>query len=301
MKIMVTGSRGFIGRAVGREAARRGDTVLGLSRSAQAAPEWPGAHCCIDVVDDDLADVVRSFAPDAIVHAAGPASVGASFNAPLPTLRASLLSWVNVLDAVRRTGLPSRALLLSSAAVYGQPERLPVSEDEAPYPISPYGYHKLMCEAAAAEYAACFGLDTVACRLFSVVGPEQRRLLAWEVYSQLVDSTLAEVVLTGSPDSSRDYLHVQDVAAALLGLTQVASAPRFVNIASGTRSRVGEVATVLRDAIGATKPVRFLDRQTVGDPEHWQADISVLQGLLPGWQPLELDRALADCVGSWSS
>ena len=301
MKILVTGSRGFIGQAVGHEAASRGDTVVGLSRSAQAAPGWPGRHYCVDVIDDDLADIVTSFAPDAIIHAAGPASVGESFKAPASTLKASLLSWINVLDALRRSGVPSRALLISSAAVYGQPDRLPVAEGDVRRPISPYGYHKMMCELAAQEYAECFGIDTVAGRLFSVVGPGQRRLLAWEVYNQLVDSTLAEVVLTGRPDATRDYLHVQDVAAALLGLAHVALAPRFVNVASGTRSRIGDVATVLRDVTGAAKPVRFLDQPTAGDPEHWQADISVLQGVLPSWQPMRLDRALADCVGSWPS
>jgi UDP-glucose 4-epimerase len=301
MKILVTGSRGFIGQAVGHEAARRGDTVVGLSRSAQAAPGWPGRHQCVDVIDGDLADILTSFAPDAIIHAAGPASVGESFHAPASTLKASLLSWVNVLDALRRSGVPSRALLISSAAVYGQPDRLPVAEGEVRRPISPYGYHKMMCEIAAQEYADCFGTDTVVGRLFSVVGPGQRRLLAWEVYTQLVDSTLAEVVLIGSPDSTRDYLHVQDVAVALLGLAHMASAPSIVNIASGTRSRVGEMATVLRDAVGATKPVRFLDRQTAGDPEHWQADISKLQGLLPNWQPRRLAAAVADCVAAWSS
>ena len=54
MKILVTGSRGFIGQAVGRAAARRGDTVAGLSRSAQAARDWPGRHYCVDVIDDDM-------------------------------------------------------------------------------------------------------------------------------------------------------------------------------------------------------------------------------------------------------
>ena len=107
MRILVTGSRGFIGQAVGHEAASRGDTVVGLSRSAQAARGWPGRHYCVDVIDDDLADIVTSFAPDAIIHAAGPASVGESFHAPASTLRASLLSWINVLDALRRSGVPS--------------------------------------------------------------------------------------------------------------------------------------------------------------------------------------------------
>jgi UDP-glucose 4-epimerase len=300
MKILVTGSRGFIGQAVGHEAARRGDTVLGLSRSAQPPPGWPGRHYCVDVIDDDLADIVTSFAPDAIIHAAGPASVGESFHAPASTLKASLLSWINVLDALRRSGVPSRALLISSAAVYGQPDRLPVAEGEVRRPISPYGYHKVMCEIAAQEYAACFGIDAVACRLFSVVGPGQRRLLAWEIYRQVAAPDIDEVVLAGSPDSARDYLHVRDVARGLLALVAMPSVPSVVNIASGECHTVGSVVDLITTLCGSEKPTRFLRQQVSGDPDRWQADVSLL-GRLVDWHPLDLAAALADCVQAWGS
>jgi UDP-glucose 4-epimerase len=300
MKILVTGSRGFIGQAVGHEAARRGDTVVGLSRSAQAARGWPGRHYCVDVIDDDLADIVTSFAPDAIIHAAGPASVGESFHAPASTLKASLLSWINVLDALRRSSVPSRALLISSAAVYGQPDRLPVAEGEVRRPISPYGYHKMMCEIAAQEYAECFGIDIVAGRLFSVVGPGQRRLLAWEIYRQLAEPDLDEVVLAGSPDSARDYLHVRDVARGLLALAAAPSGPSVVNIASGNCQTVGSVVDLLTTLCGSEKPTRFLRQQVSGDPDRWQADVSLL-GQLVDWHPLDFGAALADCVQAWET
>src|SRR5205085_8034819 len=118
LKILVTGSQGFIGRSVGQVAAAAGHELLGVSRSAQAFSGWPGAHRCADVVDDDLAEIVSAFAPDAIVPAAGPASVSDSFRAPSATLRASLLGWTNIVDTLRRTAVPARAFLLSSAAVY---------------------------------------------------------------------------------------------------------------------------------------------------------------------------------------
>jgi UDP-glucose 4-epimerase len=300
MKIMVTGSRGFIGQAVGHEAARRGDTVLGLSRSAQAAPGWPGGHRCIDVVDDDVSDIVTAFAPDAIIHAAGPSSVGQSFETPVAGLRASLMSWANVLDAVRRSRVSAKAVLLSSAAIYGQPAELPVPESALTHPMSPYGYTKAMAEMLGNQYTSCFALDVVACRLFSVIGPAQRRLLLWDVYRQLIDVGTDEVVLRGSRNSSRDYLHVQDAAAAIVSLCHLTSTPGVVNIASGERSTVGEVAAALRDAAASTKPVRFLEQRTTGDPDHWQGDITALTGLLPDWQPRALDAAIADCVAHWS-
>ena len=301
MKVLITGSRGFLGQALGAAAAARGHDVIGLSRSAQPAAGWLGIHHCVDVVDDDLTEVVAKYEPGAVIHAAGPASVGDSFLSPVPNLRAGLMSWANVLDAVRRTGVPARAVLLSSAAVYGQPATLPVAETAPAQPISPYGYAKAMAETLGQQYSSCFGLDVLACRLFSVLGPDQRRLLVWEIYRQLSSADTDEVLLHGSGSSSRDYLHVHDVANAIVSLCENARNPGVVNIASGDRSTVEQVASEVCAAATSTKPVRFLEKQATGDPDHWQADISTLQELLPQWRPRTLAAAVADCVAEWSA
>ncbi|HEY3924897.1 MAG TPA: SDR family oxidoreductase [Acidothermaceae bacterium] len=301
MKMLITGSRGFLGQALGAAAAARGHELIGLSRSAQPAAGWQGAHHCVDVVDDDLTDIVAKYEPDAVIHAAGPASVGDSFLSPVPNLRTGLMSWANVLDAVRRTGIPARAVLLSSAAVYGQPATLPVAETAPAQPLSPYGYAKAMAETLGQQYASCFGIDVLACRLFSVLGPGQRRLLIWEIYRQLSSADTDEVVLTGSSSSSRDYLHVDDVAVAVVSLCEITRNPGVVNIASGDRSTVGQAASDVVAAAASDKAVRFLDKQTTGDPDHWQADISTLRALLPQWQPRTLAAAVAACVAAWST
>jgi UDP-glucose 4-epimerase len=301
MKVLITGSRGFLGQALGAVVAARGHDLIGLSRSAQPAAGWLGVHHCVDVVDDDLTEVVSRYEPDAIIHAAGPASVSESFLWPVANLRAGLMSWANVLDAVRRTGIPARSVLLSSAAIYGQPATLPVAENAPAQPISPYGYAKAMAEKLGDQYSSCFGLDVLTCRLFSVLGPDQRRLLVWEIYRQLSSADTDEVLLNGSSSSSRDYLHVRDVAAAVVELCETAHTPAVVNVASGDQSTVGQVASDVRAAAASTKPVRFLEKQTTGDPDHWQADISTLRGLLPYWQPRTLPAAVADCVAAWSS
>src|SRR6476661_8566570 len=163
MRIIITGSRGFVGGSVGRLAVQRGHDVLGVSRAAQPAVDWPGAYVSADVVSADLSQTIRDFAPDAVFHASGTASVGASFSAPLADLRASLLSWANLLDSVRRSTLQPLLLFPSSAAVYGRPEQSPVKEDAAVRPISPYGFHKAACELLAWEYADCFGQRIIVC------------------------------------------------------------------------------------------------------------------------------------------
>lgn len=297
----MTGSRGFIGSEIGQHAAAAGHVVLGVSRASQPAPGWLAGHRCLDVVDADLAPLLDEFRPDAIVHAAGPASVGDSFVTPAASLRAAVLSWTNVLDSVRRSGSPARALLLSSAAVYGQPTALPVSEDEPCRPLSPYGYSKLVCELVAQQYLECFSVDALVCRLFSVVGPAQHRLLAWEVFRQLADPMVDVVTLKGSPNSVRDYLHVGDVAAALVALCGAIDPPRCVNVASGRGATVDDVVTVLASLTGSQKRHLFLKEHGRGDPDVWQGDVSSLRQVLGRWQPSELREALADCVTHWSN
>ena len=301
MRLLVTGSRGFIGSEIGNRAAAAGHDVLGLSRASQPSPGWPGGHRCLDVVDADLVPTIDDFRPDAIVHAAGPASVGDSFVAPAAALRAAVLSWTNVLDSLRRSGSPARAVLLSSAAVYGQPTVLPVSEDEPCRPLSPYGYSKLVCELLAEQYLQCFSVDTVVCRLFSVVGPAQHRLLAWEVYRQLVDPKLDAIILRGSAGSIRDYVHVGDAAEAIVALCQAIAPPPRINVASGRGSTVNEVVTTLRALAESSKDYQFLMEPVLGDPDMWQADVSALRRILGRWQPRELREALADCVAHWSN
>jgi UDP-glucose 4-epimerase len=305
VRILITGSRGFVGGSIGRFAARAGYEVLGVSRATQPPNDWPGRYVTADVVSADLTGIIRDFAPDAIFHAAGTASVGASFATPLDDLRASLLSWANVLDSVRRSGVQPLMLFPSSGAVYGQLDQIPVKEGASLQPISPYGFHKVACELLAREYATCFGQRIMVCRLFSLFGEYQRRLLIWELFRQFAGSE--EVVwLEGTGDETRDYLSADDMAAAILLLIEnqvkAGSTARFqeVNVASGVETRVLDLAKKLGRLVAPQKEIRCRGIERSGDPERWQADISRLRALLPDWKPKSLAEGLASCVAGWS-
>ncbi len=297
MRILITGSTGFLGGSVGRFAAAAGHDVTGVARRSQPDPTWPGRHVAADVATADLAAAVRDAAPDLVFHAAGTASVAGSFAAPLDDLRAAALTWANLLDAVRRSGLRPRVVFPSSAAVYGNPAALPVAEEAPADPISPYGYHKLACELVAREYNACFGTDAVVCRIFSVVGPAQRRLLAWEIYRQLRGA--APIVrLRGTGQESRDYLHVDDLAAAVLTLESADGLTTY-NLGSGTETRVADLAAELARAAGTSKPVVWSGHAPSGDPTRWVADVTRTRQALPGWVPRPLSASVLDCVRRW--
>jgi UDP-glucose 4-epimerase len=304
LRILVTGSNGFVGGSVGRAAARAGHELLGVARTSQPAHGWPGRFAQADVLVSDLSGIVRDFAPDAVFHCAGTASVAASFNAPLDDLRAAVLPFANTLDAVRCAAPASLVVFPSSAAVYGDPPRLPVEEDTPARPISPYGFHKLACELLAREYAECFGVRTVVCRLFSVFSPAQRRLLVWELFKQFAgqDET---VWLEGTGAETRDYLHADDAAAALLAIAERLnddpSAPRLttVNVASGEETSVMELAERVRAQVAPPKSIRCRNVARAGDPRAWRADVTRLRSLAPDWRPRPLAEALAACVAAW--
>ncbi|HEY0098768.1 MAG TPA: NAD-dependent epimerase/dehydratase family protein [Pyrinomonadaceae bacterium] len=318
MRILITGSRGFVGGSVGRYAVRAGHEVLGVGRATQADVSWPGVYVSADIVSSDLSGVIHDFAPDVVLHAAGTASVGASLTAPLDDLRAALLTWANTLESVRRSGLRPLLLYASSAAVYGNLTELPVREDAPARPISPYGFHKAACELLAHEYAECYSLPVVVCRLFSLFGATQRRLLVWELYRQFAAGNDELVWLQGTGTETRDYLHIDDVAAALLDIaaaqleatvehgmeaTKADGASRclVLNVASGEETSVSELARRIGQLVAPQKEIRCRGLERPGDPRAWRADITRLRTLAPYWHPQPLTASLAQCIAAWQA
>jgi UDP-glucose 4-epimerase len=136
MRLLVTGARGFVGFAVAEAAACRGWEVCGIGRAAQAPEKWSGHYCWADVAHSDLTPLINGFKPDIVFHGAGSASVGHSFATPVDDLRANVLTFASLLDAVRRSNQRPAVLFPSSAAVYGNPANslFPKPPQPGPFP-----------------------------------------------------------------------------------------------------------------------------------------------------------------------
>src|SRR5207248_3256916 len=125
----------------------------------------------------------------------------------------------------------------SSAAVYGQPDRLPVGETAPLRAISPYGEHRVVCETLLRDS----GLPAVVARVFSAYGEGLRRQVLWDICAKAINS--AEVALDGTGDESRDFVHAEDVAAAVVVLIRKADfGGEPYNVATGVETRIGELA-----------------------------------------------------------
>jgi len=301
MKWLITGCRGFVGGSVGRRLHRLGHQVTGISRSSQAPLDWPGQYIAADISTDDLSGEVAAREPDVVLHAAGSASVGESFRRPAADLKASVISFAGILEAVRRSGKKPLVIFPSSAAVYGNPAQLPVAEDAALAPISPYGFHKRACELLAEEYGTCHGLRLIAARLFSVFGVAQRRLLLWEIFQQAVGSSPA-IRLRGTGGETRDYLSVESVADAFAALASTSPGGLLaVNLAGGSELSVRDLVDIVQRATGTAKPVETSATPIPGDPTRWVAETRRLRDLAPAFVPDNVELGIADCVRHWLS
>lgn len=300
MRLLVTGARGFVGFAVAEAAASRGWDVCGIGRSAQTPEKWSGHYCWADVAHSDLAPLIDGFKPDFVFHGAGSASVGHSFATPLDDLRANVVTFASLLDAVRRSNQRPTVLFPSSAAVYGNPLHLPVAETAPIKPISPYGFHKLQCEMLADEYRGCFNLKVIVFRLFSLFGPKQRRLLVWELFQQFT-SNQPFVQLQGTGQETRDYLNAGDAARAMIELAARSvdadeNESKTFNIASGEETSVMTLANILGAILGSDKSVEPGKTPRVGDPMRWQADVTRLKSGVTAHPFPPLNQRLLECV-----
>lgn len=295
--VLVTGANGFLGRHVALRFAQAGWRVHGLGRSAWAAAEarewgverWSTQGVCRAGLEAAAADAA------AIVHCAGGASVQASYADPLADFDNSVATTAAVLDHARRSGAGCRVVLASSAAVYGRAQRVPIAEDDAAAPVSPYGVHKLMAEQLCRSYAAHHQVPVAIVRYFSIYGPGLRKQLLWDT---LCKAARGEYRFAGTGHELRDWLHVSDAAAlAEVATAHAGSGCATANGGAGTGVAVGEVVAGLHRRFGAARAPEFTGTARAGDPEHYVADIATATAW--GWRPrIGLDAGL-DEYTSW--
>jgi UDP-glucose 4-epimerase len=278
-KLLITGVAGFIGRNVAKYFSERGWEVYGVDRHPvqdSLLADLRG-YCSCTLPGKEVSDFIERVQPFAVLHAAGRATPAISMIQLEDDYHDNASVVFYLLDQVRRVAQEARFLLLSSAAVYGQPAQLPISESEELNPLSPYGFHKWQAENICREFRDIFGMHSTALRIFSAYGPGLCRQVIYDVTSRALKS--GRVELRGTGEESRDFIHVSDICRAI-GLVLDTPKPDLIyNVASGVETSLRSLAELVARCLNVSAPVVFDGTRDLGMPVRWRADISRLRNI----------------------
>jgi nucleoside-diphosphate-sugar epimerase len=278
VRVLITGNKGFIGSYLEKAYVERKITVFGWDKC--------GVSCNGNVLQDadlmetsDVENVLEIISPDLIIHCAGSADVNKSTKDPLSDLKANYIPTENLLFALKKLGLlQCRFMLLSSAAVYGNPVTLPMDENQPINPLSPYALHKRAAEDVCIFMNKNYGLDIKIARLFSVYGPGLRKQIFWDMYQKIIAT--GELNLFGSGEESRDYIFIDDVVNALMLIAEDTSGKLVYNVANGEETTIKEAARCFSTFMNIPSTnIHFMGERREGDPINWRADIGRLKKL----------------------
>lgn len=282
---LVTGGAGFIGSHLADRLADDCSTTVYDDLSTGSRNNIPEDASSIhaDIRDDEtLRDAVS--AADVVFHEAAQVSVQRSINDPEASRAMNVDPLLTILDAARDTD--TRVVFASSAAVYGHPQSLPISESHPKAPTSPYGLEKLTADHYCRLYHDRYDVDIVALRYFNAYGPRQQAGDYSGVISIFRDQARAGDALTieGDGTQTRDFIHVDDIVDAniLAATTDKASGEAF-NIGTGNSISISELAATIRDATNSCSDIVHVDSRE-GDIEHSEADIQKARDVL-GFDP----------------
>ena len=256
-------------------------SVLGVDLFEQPSHKYH--YTKVSRLSPELDELFATNSFDAVINAAGSGNVPYSMSHPVLDFEANSLDTIRVLDAIRKHQPTCKYLHLSSAAVYGNPGRLPVQETDPTHPLSAYGWHKLISELLCQEYSSVYGLKTVIARPFSVYGPGLKKQMFWDIYQKIRQQKDA-IQLFGKGTESRDYIHIDDLIIALDCLLKKGGMSGEVyNIASGDETTVRQAVDQFIQHLKINVICKFDGTVRPGDPLNWRADVTKIEKL--GFKP----------------
>lgn len=274
MKVLVTGSKGFIGSHLLKACENNFEswssdivTDYETERYMQISIENAGYH---DIFNKEQFDVC--------INCSGAASVPASFELPLKDYELNVVNVYKILDAIRRFNPDCKFINLSSAAVYGNPGKLPVKEDVELKPLSPYGMHKKQSEEICSFFYKQWKIQTCSLRIFSAYGPGLTKQLFWDLYKKTAAGV--EIELFGTGNETRDFIYIDDIVNIILLIIKSASfSGECINVANGRQWSVKELAALFINALQWQGNIYFSNTNRLGDPLYWQADINLIKSI----------------------
>ncbi|MFI6865273.1 NAD-dependent epimerase/dehydratase family protein [Nocardia sp. NPDC050406] len=303
---LVTGGAGFIGSHLVELLVAAGARVTVLDSFASGSRDnlatVAGAITLreTDIRDLDWATYLAENPVDVIFHLAANAYVPPSVERPAFDCELNFTTTFRLFEALRVLKWPGRLVFASSAAVYGNSVRIPISEDDPTVPISPYGVGKLAAERYLAVFANLYDLRMASVRFFSAFGPRQRKQVVFDLLAKL-NRDHERLFIHGDGTQVRDFLYVEDAARS--AMIVAANAPlrgEAYNVGAGAEYTIDHLAKALCDITGLHPAFDYSGANRPGDPEKLVVDISRLRSI--GYRPrVTFEQGLTSTVAWYAS
>ena len=300
--VIVTGSAGYIGGQTALHLRDLGYVVYGVDR--RKPPQHLAEVCNGFLHQDFVSDIALSWIigkqPDASVHCAGTSLVGPSMTDPGEYYNNNVAKTLKLLDVVKRALPRTRIIFSSSAATYGEPVKIPISESDRTEPVSPYGESKLMIDTMLQSYHRAYATNFVSFRYFNACGADPQGRHGQEpggthIIARVLESIRdnQEFTLYGNDYETRDgtcvrdYIHVDDIARAhVLALSSVVPSGIY-NLGSNTGTSNHEIIVAAERITGKSVKISVGQRRA-GDPPALTASADKFNQLVD-WRRYELD------------
>lgn len=303
MKLLVTGGAGYVGSVCAAVLVEQGHDVTIIDNFSTGNREAvPAAATVVEGdVRDKASEVLAQGGFEGVIHFAARSLVGESVDKPDEYWQHNFVTTLSLLDAMRANGV-NNLVFSSTAATYGEPQEVPITEDFPTQPTNPYGASKLAIDYAITSYANAYGLGATSLRYFNVAGAYGNIGENREVETHLIPLVLQvalghrdKIMMFGDDwptkdgTNIRDYIHIRDLADAHL-LALESNAPgnhRIFNLGSGEGYSVKEVIETCREVTGHAIPAEVAPRRA-GDPAVLIASSDKAMTEL-GWKPTRTD------------
>lgn len=304
--ILVTGANGFVGQHLVRELSEHGMTVVGVGGPIGISKKSPyiSTYLELDLTQADDVARLKFKDVDGVIHLAGLAVLGSSFDDPMRYINTNVGIEVNMFESALAQQANPRFIIISSGALYDPSADLPLTETSPVLPNSPYAVSKIGQEEMARYYSSR-GFESIIARPFNHIGPGQGPgLIVPDLAQQLVavaKGTASEVKV-GNLDAKRDYTDVRDIVRAYRLLLENGKSGEVYNVCSG-EARSGH------DILAGLTKAAAVDPKIVEDPAKLRpSDNPLLYGdhkkltADTGWQPeIPIETTLADVIADWQS
>ncbi len=287
-KILITGGSGFLGSHLAEACFLEKAILYGIDIYPPFNKNIWESFSTAGLVSEQCEELFKKNSFDIIFHLAGGASVSDSVQFPEKDFNTLLPVTFRLLHLIKKYSANTHLILFSSAAVYGNPDMIPVKETAPLHPMSPYGIHKVLVEEMVKYYTAYFDFRSSVLRIFSAFGEGLRKQLFWDVMCRyeksLKENKNEKIILSlfGTGHESRDFIHGKDVAkAAILVATFEKANNSFCifNVAGGEETNIKSAVECLFSKAEVIPLLTFTGATRVGDPERWRADISKIKQL----------------------